>query len=195
MDPYGNHASSCYTKGDRIRRHDRVRDAIAQLCQDANIRHRVEPKNLTTSNRRPADILVYGIGNTGLALDVGITDSVTRFSTAMADPKQKESNTNGHYAGVYYQQKLEYFEQAKINFGYEKLKSAPIIFENFGFMDPRSLLLLNKLITLAAKNMHKLRADVDFTIKTRLSTILAKSEARAGLARYYYMYDNSYCRF
>ena len=62
-------------------------------------------------------------------------------------------------------------------------------------MDPRSLLLLNKLITLAAKNMHKLRADVDYTIKTKISTILAKAEARAGLARYYYTYDNSYCKF
>ena len=63
------------------------------------------------------------------------------------------------------------------------------------FVDPRSLLLLNKLITVAAKNMHKLRADVDCSIKTQISTTLAKSEARAGLARYYYTYDNSYCRF
>ena len=195
MDPYGNHASSCYTKSHRINRHDRIRDAIGKLCQDANIRHRVEPKNLTESNRRPADILVYGIGNRGLAIDVGITDSVTRFNTARTDPKQHASNTNGHYGSVYYQQKLDYFEQAKFNFGYENLKSEPMIFENFGYMDPRSLLLLNKLITLAAKNMHKLRADVDYTIKTKISTILAKAEARAGLARYYYTYDNSYCKF
>ena len=75
------------------------------------------------------------------------------------------------------------------------MKSAPIILENFGDMDPRSLLWLNKLITLAAKNIHKVRADVDYEIKSKISTILAKSEARAGLARYYYMYDNSYCRF
>ena len=195
MDQYGNHASSCYTKGDRIGRHDRIKNVIAQLCKDANIRHRVEPKNLTDSKRRPADILVYGIGNTGKALDVGITDSVTRFNTALADHKQKESYTNGHYAALYYQQKLEYFQQAKFNFGYENLQSEPIILENFGYMDPRSLLLLNKLITLAAKNMHKPRADVDYELKTKISTILAKSEARAGLARYYYMYDNSYCRF
>ena len=119
--------------------------------------------------RRPADILVYGIGNTGLALDIGTTDSVTRFSTALADPKQKESNTNGHYAAAYYQQKIADFEQAKFNFGYENLKSAPIILENFRYMDPRSLLLLNNLITPAAKNMHKLRHDVDYTIKTKIS--------------------------
>ena len=53
-------------------------------------------------------------------------------------------------------------------------------------MDPRSLLLLNKLITLAEKNMHKVRPDVDYDIKTKISTILAKSEAMARLARYYY---------
>ena len=124
-----------------------------------------------------------------------VTDSVTRFNSALADPKQTESYTNGHYADVYYQQKLDYFQKAKFKFGYETLKSAPIILENFGYMDPRSLLLLNKLITLAAKNMHKTRSDVDYDIKAKISTILAKSEARAGLARYYYMYDNSYCRF
>ena len=63
MDPYGNHASSCPTKNHRIGRHDRLKYAIAKLCKDANIRHRVEPKNLTKTNRRPADILVYGIGS------------------------------------------------------------------------------------------------------------------------------------
>ena len=104
----------------------------------------------------------------------------TKLVTALADPKQKEPYTNGHYAASYYQQKLDYFQEAKFNFGYQNLKSEPIILENFGFMDPPSLLLLNKLITLAAKNMYTLRADVDYEIKTKISTILAKSETRAG---------------
>ena len=76
------------------------------------------------------------------------------------------------------------FHQAKFNYGYEHLKPAPIIFENFGYMDPRSLLLINKLITLAAKNMHKVRADVKYSFKTKLSLIMANAEAKAGLARY-----------
>ena len=64
--------------------------------RDANIRHRIEPKNLIKSNRRPADILIYGIGEFGLALDVGITDAISRFVTAMA--KNKHSFTNGRYS-------------------------------------------------------------------------------------------------
>ena len=40
-----------------------------------------------------------------------------------------------------------------------------------------------------------MRTDVDYTIKTKSSTISAKSEAKAGLAYYYDTYDNSYCRF
>ena len=131
----------------------------------------------------------------GLALDVGVTDSISRFSTALADPKQKESNTNGHYAGTYYRHKLNYFNKAKFNFGYEKLKSAPIIFENFGYVDPRSLSLLNKLISLASKNMHKRKSDINCVFKTKISNIIAKADAKAGLARYYYSYDDSYCRF
>ena len=193
MDLYGNHASSCATQGHRIGRHDRIRDAIATLCQQANIRHKVEPRNLTESNRRPADILVYGIGDQGLALDVGITDVITRYNSAKKK-KRTYSDTNGYYANRYYQEKLDYFQQAKFEFGYEKLKAEPIIIENFGYIDPRSLLLLNKLIQLAAKNMNKDTADVNYFFKTKLSYIMAKSDAKAGLSRYYYTYDNSYCR-
>ena len=51
-------------------------------------------------------------------------------------------------------------------------------------MDPRSLSLINKLISLAAKNMHKIKADVNYIFKTQLSVSMAKSEAKAGLSRY-----------
>ena len=64
--------------------------------------------------------------------------------------------TNGHYADNYYQEKLEYFQTAKFNFGYDHLKSAPIILENFRFLDQRSLLLINKLISLAARKTRQL---------------------------------------
>ena len=59
----------------------------------------------------------------------------------------------------------------------------------------RSFLIINKLVKLAAKNMNKTLADVNYVFKTKISTILSKAEAKAGLARYYYSYDNSYCRF
>ena len=98
-------------------------------------------------------------------------------------------------AGTYYKHKLNYFNKAKFNFGYEKLKSAPVIFEKLGYIDPRSVLLINKLISLASKNMHKRRSDVNYIFKTKISTIIAKVDAKAGLARYYYSFDNSHCRF
>ena len=63
-----------------------------------------------------------------------------------------------------------------------------------GLVDPRSSLLINKLITLAAKNMNKLRSDVNYIFKTKISDIIAKVDAKAGLAIYCYTYDNSYCR-
>ena len=83
----------------------------------------------------------------------------------------------------------------KFNYGYENLKPAPVIIENFGYMDPRSLSLINKLISLAVKNMNKIKADVNYIFKTQLSVSMAKSEVKAGLSRYYYTYDNTYCRF
>ena len=96
---------------------------------------------------------------------------------------------------TYYKYKLSHFNKAKFNFGYEKLKSTPIIFENFGYIDPRSLLLINKLVSLAAKNTHKQRSDVNYVFKTKISNIITKAHAKAGLAPHYYSFDNSYCRF
>ena len=46
----------------------------------------------------------------------------------------------------------------------------------------------------SAKNMNKLKADINYVFKTKISNISAKAEAKAGLARYYHSYDNSYCR-
>ena len=73
-------------------------------------------------------------------------------------------------------------------FEFDYLKSAPVVLENFGYMDPRSLLLINKLITcsLAAKNMNKVKGDVNYVFKTPSSVIMAKSETKAALSRYYY---------
>ena len=79
-------------------------------------------------------------------------------------------------------------------FGYQNLVSKLFILENFGYIDPRSLLLLNKLITIASKNMHKERALVNYNIKLKINTLLLKAEANAGLARYFYHYDDCYCK-
>ena len=38
------------------------------------------------------------------------------------------------------------------------------------------------------------RADVNYYFKAKLSFIIAKLDAKAGLARCYYTYDNSYCK-
>ena len=113
MDIHGHHASVCESGGHRIHRHNVIRDAISQLCKDGNIRHRIEPQRLTKSNKRPADVLIYGVERTGIALDVGITDAVSRYCTdkikhgnGISKQDVTVSNTDvlvpsGHYAGKY----------------------------------------------------------------------------------------------
>ena len=159
------------------------------------------------SNQRPADVLIYGVERTGIALHVGITDAVSRYRTDKSTNGDVNSgqdvtvsNTdvmvpNGHYAAKYYKIKKDNFQKIKFIFGYESLQSRPFIMESFGYVDPRSLLLLNKLITLAARNMNKDFAIVNYNFKLKLSTLLAKADANAGLARYYYEYDDVYCKF
>ena len=91
-------------------------------------------------------------------------------------------------------QKEQEFQKAKFIFGYQNLSSIPFIIENFGYIDQRSLLFLNKIITIAASNMNKDRDLVNYDIKLKLNVKLMKAEANAGLARYYYNYDDQYCR-
>ena len=42
--------------------------------------------------------------------------------------------------------------------------------------------------------MNKDKGTINCLLKLNLSKILAKCEAKAGLARYYYKYDDSYCK-
>ena len=56
-DPYGDHHVGCGGNGDRIFRHDSIRDAIFPVAQSASLAPRKEAPSLIPSSRsRPADI-------------------------------------------------------------------------------------------------------------------------------------------
>ena len=59
LDIMGDHAITCPGHGDRIFRHDRIRDAIFSAATSAALSPRKEEKDLITGNRsKPADIYV-----------------------------------------------------------------------------------------------------------------------------------------
>ena len=75
MDAFGHHTSVCPTKGDRIRRHNVLRDIIYDFCSIASWGPKKEtPHIFPSSSERPADIFVpnYSLGK-DLVLDVAVT--------------------------------------------------------------------------------------------------------------------------
>ena len=189
MDRFGNHAASCATGRHRIRRHDYLKGIISELLHDANIRHKVEATKITDDNTRPGDIFIYNFGRTGLAIDVGITDPVTKFSSSKSG---FDSICKGYYANEYYEGKLKHFDECKLSYGYEDIDFSPIIFENFGFIDPRSRKVLDDIIKMASENMGKHTSKIKSYIYTKIGISLARSDAQAGGARYYYNFGYKY---
>ena len=58
-DSHGNHAISCAMAGERIARHNHLRDAIFQMAQSANLAPLKEGRAiLPGTEERPADVLI-----------------------------------------------------------------------------------------------------------------------------------------
>ena len=189
MDKYGNHAAVCPSGKHRIKRHDHIKYIISGLLHDANIRHKVEATNLTEDNNRPGDVLIYNFDDSGLAIDVGITDPVSRFKS---QDITIENVCNGYFSRLYYDLKIKKFDECQLARGFEDSKPAPIIFEAFGYIDPRSRKVLDQIIKLAAQNMNTSVGPIKSSIYTKIGISLSKSDAQAGIARYYYNYDYNY---
>ena len=118
----------------------------------------------------------------GLAIDVGITDPVSRFASSKSS---FETLCEGLFGSKYYDLKMK-------KFGYEDIEFCPIIFESFWYIDPRSRKVLDDIIKLAAKNMNKDFSKIKTFIYTRIGISLSRSDAQAGVARYYYNFSYNY---
>ena len=79
VDMLGDHAACCTRNGERIVRHNRVRNLVANICREGLLSPVVEMKNLLTSTaRRPGDIVLPNWSNgRPLAVDVAVTSPFT----------------------------------------------------------------------------------------------------------------------
>ena len=85
-DPYGDHHVGCGGNGDRIFRHDSIRDAIFSVAQSAALAPRKEAPSLIPSSRsRPADIYLpnWKRGQPA-ALDVTVISTMQQLTQAGA---------------------------------------------------------------------------------------------------------------
>ena len=83
MDIYGDHGLICIGGGDRISRHNSIRNKAFQFCQSAGLRPQLEKtallKNGPNERLRPADIYIpsFKIGQQA-ALDLAVTSGLKK---------------------------------------------------------------------------------------------------------------------
>ena len=86
VDKYGDHALSCGYGGDRIYRHNALRDSIFHLLRKVGFDAKLEKKGLlANSNEKPGDIFVHSFdAGRPAALDVTVSSSMQLSSIHQA---------------------------------------------------------------------------------------------------------------
>ena len=79
-DSYGDHSVGCASQGERIARHNHLRDALFHTAVSAQLAPFREERALLTGmqNARPADVMIprFGVGGRHLCLDVSVVSSL-----------------------------------------------------------------------------------------------------------------------
>lgn len=126
MDVYGNHALLCACSGDRIKRHNALRNCLREKLCSAALCPVLEPKHiLRDSGQKPADILVpdYSLGRDA-CLDVAITHPVQDKYVSKAAQTQSFSAND-------YARNVKTPKYSKV-VASDSLLFIPLIFETFG---------------------------------------------------------------
>ena len=178
MDVFGHHAAVCPTKGDRIRRHNVLRDIIYDFCSIASWGPKKEtPHIFPSSSERPADIFVpnYSLGK-DLVLDVAVTCPLQhKYYHSAAQSAGFACNT---YAD---EVKIKNYQERVENEGCTYL---PAVFESFGGFSqdvPDFLFKLSKGMSL---RLNESKSTITKYMYENLSCALMKSIARCISSRF-----------
>ena len=175
-DILGHHALSCSSDGDRIHRHNAIRDDVRDSCRRAQLNPRREPRHLLEeSGEKPADVWLptFDMGREA-ALDVvctsPCTDSVYRqaasqqgFAAAQAEAAKRHKS-------------LEKCEQAGILF-------LPVAVEVFGGWGETALAVIRRIGSLLAEASGRSRSAETRYLRQRLSLRLQRCNAAMVQAR------------
>ena len=142
-DKYGDHSISCAINGERIAKHNHVRDAIFAAAAQAALGPRKEPAGLLPgSDDCPADVLLpFWANGKDAALDISI---VNPLQQALVEQVARDGNCGVQHS--FNTKVRKYSERC----GAEGLAFVPIIVDTFGGWHKDSLDALSKLGTWEA---------------------------------------------
>ena len=175
-DRYGDHALVCANAGERIARHNNLRDALFQAAASANLAPRKEEQALLPGNNaKPADVLIpHWTGGRDTALDVVVS------SPLLADRVARSADTPGHTLTLAFNRKCSQSLQACER---EGIVFIPISVETLGGWHKKAEDQVKRIARAQARSSGK---EEDVAIKQlfqKLGVLLVKGNAAMLLNR------------
>ena len=166
MDNTGDHVLCCHKLG-IYARHNEIRNELADLCGDLNLRADIE-KGPDGSLLRPGDVVVHGRFDEPLAVDVGVVHSL-QSSTKIAE------NQPGDMAKKMEQQKVQERRALCQRAGWRFL---PFVVETIGVFGGKAQSLMQKLISLWSNTHGCSKREASLLCRTRIELALIRGQAR-----------------
>ena len=178
MDIHGHHAAVCPVSGDRVKRHNALRDCFHEFCSNAAWGPvKEKPFLLPFSSERPADIFVPNFsGGKGLVVDFACTCPIQQKYVRPAS--QTVSFTCNKYA-----------QEAKYDIYESRVKSEghlylPIVFESFGGMSDDAVDFVKKMLQSVSTRINENKVLVSKLFYEQISCILMRSIAKSLISRF-----------
>ena len=175
-DIMGDHSMVCGTGGERILRHNAIRDALYNTAVAAGLAPLKEGRALLPgNNRRPADVFVpLWAGGLDAALDVTITHPLQDATRARA------ATNPGHAMTVAFENKCRVTEDLCREQG---ITFIPVVAESLGGWHRVALEQLHKLSSALARHTGQEESDMFDHLVKRVSILLQKGLASMLLNR------------
>ena len=167
---------SCGSHGERIARHNQLRDAVYATAASAHLAPTKEDRALLPNcGGRPADIMINNyMGGLHAALDVSVINPL------QAQTIQRASVEPGYALNLRHQQKMSKYGDKCLS---EGIKFCPVVCETSGAWHPEGAALLKKLGVSLARATGGEEGDVVRHLFSRLSILLMRSNASLLLHR------------
>ena len=166
MDAFGDHVLSCHKLG-IYARHNEVRNELASLCADLNLQVELE-KGPEGSSLRPGDVLVHGLVDVPLAVDVGVVHTL-QSSIPPADVKP------GQHAKKMERRKILERQALCHHSGWS---FTPFVMETIGRWGGKAEHLLQQLVTRWANLQGCSKPEAALLCRSRLQLALVRGMAR-----------------
>ena len=140
MDAMGDHPLCCKKSGDRITRHNRLRNLVFKLADLAPDLEKLGILGVTDkTRRRPGDVSIKSWSfRRGLAIDVAVICPLAASRLGKAEPCESYAQ----------HQKIDRYADAFVHSDYD---FAPVIFETSGALNKEGETVLKQIIRFASK--------------------------------------------